>query len=326
MKKIFLSFLLAMGASIGAFGQVCPGTCFDFIIVNSASYEQRWAHGALMTVFTTKQVSSDNQTYSTPVTVTTDGMRLGRTHQVAAAPSTPVDLPLLGVYTLTAADGTKYNQINFYNTAPVPDGDVTPAPDWTCDEVVGQPSLYTIFVPPAYRSLWNNEQWLESNYNTSWSDSPALFFNEVKGQPPAVAGYHLRWYDGAITSSLTCNETPSSCPVSSTNPADGQSGMNFIISYTTGHYRSPCVGAANCASAYSWRFLLWDDARTVGVFQGVEFWGRGAGFLGYEQINVRINSGTKAGDYWVSLFNLSEISRANQSSQPLLRIKLGEPN
>ncbi|MGH9935109.1 MAG: hypothetical protein ACREAM_02625 [Blastocatellia bacterium] len=326
MKKIFLSVALAMVASIGALGQTCPGTCFDFVIANSASYEQRWARGALMTVFTNRQVSNDNQTYPTPVTVTTDGMRLGRTHQIAVAPSTPVDLPLIGVYTLTAANGVKYNQINFYNTAPVPAGDATPAPAWTCDDVLGQPNLYTIFVPPAYRSLWNNEQWLESNYNTSWSDSPALFLEEAPGRVPALVGHHLRWYDGAITPLPTCDATPSSCPVSSTNPADGKSEMNYLIAYTTGHYQPPCIGAANCAAAYSWRFLLWDDARTVGVFQGVEFWGRGTGFLGYEQINIRINPGTPAGAYWVSLFNLSPGDPVNQSGQSLLRVKLGAPN
>lgn len=237
-------------------------------VVNSASFEINAPRGALLTFYINPGITDETQAFSYPWPDQTSGGAWIRIDNCQSGQSKK--LPILYV----GPDGFGGNQFNVY----LPNN-IGSEPFGTCD--AGGASNFTFQPKSGFGSAFTR------SINTN-NYSPGIFTANSSGTG-TPAGFHLRATDGFLTPLTTCANTPSDCPVSTS----GQ--MNYLILFTTGNEQNSCGGSGfpSCVGSVV-------NFKLNGVTQTLEFNGY-AGFLGQEQANVRLASGTQAGDYTLTM-------------------------
>ena len=256
------------------------------------------ARGSLQTFYISPPMTNETLNFSKWVEETPGGafIRLNN-----CAPDRSLKVRILSVYTVGSGP-LAYNQFTVYvpNAIRVEKEEYGACPD---------PDTFTFenftFHP---KTGFGNEF---TKLATRAPFFPGIFSVDGSGGS-APSGFHFNATTYVATSFSNCNNTPSACPVSTGGV------QNYLILYTTGGEALACdeTSSYKCSVEYNApRFRL------NGVEQLVEYYGD-SGYLGQEQANVRIKSGTAAGTYSLTI----TAPPPGYASSRALTVRLGPAN
>jgi hypothetical protein len=274
-----------------ALRRIGTSTQYRVIAVNSASYKNGAygyvSRGSFVTLYIYPKISDETFVASYPWPSQTAGGVQITLHEVSN-PKSPACTPRI----LAHAVSGDQSQVNLY----LPNH-VGSEPFGGCDDLSW--NHWSIKPKAGFGSPF-------MSFNPTGNYLPGLF-TENQGGTGVPAGFHINAKTGEWTRLVNCEKAPAQCPIST----GGE--MNFIILYVTGGEGLSCISELTCQGSVQ-RFI-------IGTVDQTLLYGAYAGYLGQEQINLRLSPATPVGKS-----TLTVMVSGSPTEQRDLTITLGAPN